>query len=75
MQDDIDDRLKRIERKVDWVAQVAWLAGLAAMVLVLRDILIEIGAGTGPALFGAVGGMIAAGYAGLRAYRLFNNSN
>lgn len=27
MQDDIDDRLKRIERKVDWVAQVAWLAG------------------------------------------------
>jgi hypothetical protein len=67
MQDDVDARLKRIERKVDWAAEVAWLAAMAAVVLVLREILSE--AGVGHPIIAAIAGMVVAGYIGLRAYR------
>lgn len=67
MQDDIHDRLRRIERKVDWVAEVAWLAAMAAAVLVLQEVFSEIGVKF--PIFAAIAGMIVLGYLGLRAYR------
>lgn len=68
MQDEIDDRLKRIERKMDWIAQVAWLAALAAVVLVTQEVIFAIW-GRSPAIFGLVAGMVVPAWLGLRAYR------
>lgn len=68
MQDDIQDRLKRIERKLDWAAEMSLVAAMAAIVLVLQQVLLSIGA-KGPSIFGPIAGMIAGGVAMRWAYR------
>lgn len=68
MQDDIQDQLKRIERKLDWTAEMALAAAMAAIVLVLQQVLLSFGAG-GLSIFGPIAGMIAGCIAMRWAYR------